>query len=168
MSLFRGYKSDVQMVNDPKMPRFLMRISCGKITVIEYDPPVAELIEVIQVGLGFVLHTMDSLPRPDNIIYGPLCDQLFMTDSHKDSYKESQFSFMNTGGPEIKVSFEPQEAEIASEKLKDVVSSCFKKVQLYLKKYDQYLNLFSNAVEDEIAAFLQKEHSFEEFTEVFF
>lgn len=165
MSLFRGYKSDVQKLGDPRMPRFLMRISCGKSTVIEYDPPVAELTEVIQVGLSFVLHTMDSLPRPEYILYGPLCDQLFLADSNLDS-KDSQFSFVNTGGPEIKVLFEPQEAQIASQKLTDVTAVCFEKVQLHLKKYDQYLKLFSKEVEDEIAEFLDKENSFEEYTEV--
>lgn len=166
MRLFRECNSDVQKVGDPRMPRFLMRISCVKSTVIEYDPPIAELNEVIQVGLGFVLHTMDSLPRPEYILYGPLCDQLFLTDSNTESGKESQFSFANTGGPEIKVLFESLEEQIASSDLTNVATICFERVQVHLKKYDQYLNLFSKEIEDEIEAFLEKEHSFEEYTEV--
>lgn len=166
ISLFRGYKSDIQKVGDPRMPRFLMRVSCGKSTVIEYDPPVSELYEVMEAGLGFVLHTMDSLPRPEYILYGPLCDQLFMADIQKDSNKETQFSFVNNGGPEIKVLFEPKEAEVASQRLQNIASFCFDKVKHHLKLYDQYLNLFSKEVEDEVSAFVQQEHSFEEFAEV--
>jgi hypothetical protein len=167
MSLFRGYNSNVQKIGNPRMPRFLMRISCGKSTVIDYDPPVSELYEVIETGLGFVLHTINSLPRPESILYGPLCDQLFMADIPKDSNKELQVSFASTGGSEIKVIFETQEMNVANQKLKNVVSVCFDKVQLHLKKYDQYLNLFSKEIEDEVVAFIEQEHSFEEYAEVF-
>jgi dynein heavy chain len=166
MSLFKAYESGVQKVGDPRMPRFLMRISCSKSTVIEYDPPVSELYEVIEAGLGFVLHTMESLPRPEFILYGPLRDQLFMDDIQKEVNKEAEFSFVNAGGPEIKVLFETKEAEFASQKLKNVASVCFGKVQLHLKKYDHYLKLFSKEIEDEVVAFVNQDHSFEEYAEV--
>ena len=168
MSLFRSYESDIQKVGNPRMPRFLMRVSCGKTTDIEYDPPLTEINEVIQAGLDFILHTMDSLPRPEYILYGSLCNQFFMVDRIDDSLKESQSLFANTGGPEIKVLFEPHEAESSSQQLKRVASTCFEKVQIQLKKYDQYLRLFSKDVEDGISLFLLEDHSFEDYAEVFY
>ena len=166
LSLFRGYKSEVQKVGNPIMPRFLMRISCGKSTVIEFDPPLSEIHEVIQEGLGFVLHTMDSLPRPDFILYGPIRDKLLLSQNSDSLIKDSDVSFDTTGGPEIRIYFQPKETERSVKILENIAISCFEKVQSSLKKYDHFLQLYSNETDDEIVTFLGEDHSFEEYTEV--
>jgi dynein heavy chain len=158
-----------------KIPRFSVRVNLVDTKNIEMDPPIQEIEEALLDGLDYIVHTMEFLPRLENIIYSPLGDVLLSMSSENLSSgssenkreKESPIR-VPTGEPGIKIYMDQKQYEESASTLKALLQQSLKNVQLFLKKYDEFLELFSEAKLKAINSFFTEDHSFEEYQEVYY
>ena len=167
-------------------PKFLTRLSYNSSgNEMEFDPSHTEIEESILDGLQFVTRAMESLPRIESIIYNANMAELLLkqiadlteggkgssSGAKRDSQpKESPIRLSagsGSGHDELKVILDPKEYNQAVSTLKQMVAQCFDQVRASLSRYDGYLTLYSQKTNDQITAFFEQDHSFEEYTVVY-
>ncbi|RKO94828.1 dynein heavy chain and region D6 of dynein motor-domain-containing protein [Blyttiomyces helicus] len=141
-------------------PRFVVRLWLNIGTGVEFDPVLSDIEESIIEGLDYVVHTMQSVPKIESVLYGPNSDSILKPDSDTSYLWASAANAADN----LNISLEPSIVDSAATKLKKYAASCFDVVKAFLRKYDQYQSMYSTTLEKEIEKFFLDSHSFEEYT----
>ncbi|KAJ3284862.1 Dynein heavy chain 7, axonemal, partial [Borealophlyctis nickersoniae] len=149
----------------PHAPRFVVRLWLNATTGVEFDPSLPEIEESIIEGLTYVVKTIESVPRIDNIVYGPVGKTLLAS---APTTENGGTNLLRTAGvaecEQLRIALEDKLYTKAEETLKSYAAQCFEVVKGFLHNYDRYQSLYSQDMEAEIEKFFAEEHSFEEYT----
>ncbi|KAI9097032.1 dynein heavy chain and region D6 of dynein motor-domain-containing protein [Phlyctochytrium arcticum] len=147
----------------PHAPRFMVRLWLNNENAIEFDPPLVEITEAVIEALGYVVKTVESMPRIANVVYGAGGDMILSTPLITGS--EILRNLTMDGTEEIRIVLEDGVVDSAEKEINAYSVKCFEVVKGYIKRYAKYENMYTHKVDPEVEAFFLEEHSFEEYTQ---
>ncbi|KAJ3039074.1 Dynein heavy chain 7, axonemal [Rhizophlyctis rosea] len=142
-------------------PRFAVRLWLNVSKGIEFDPSLSEIEESIIEGLGYVVQTIESLPKIEGVIYGSAGESLL-------GQGPVETNLLRTAAvaesDQLSIRLEEGLVDRAAAQLRKYAADCFDVVKSFLKTYDKYQHMYSKDLEQNIATFFEQEHSFEDYT----
>jgi dynein heavy chain len=181
LGLFRNFPSSMEeaqeqlrkMTNEQKSPRFNVRMDINKKTgLIEYDPPLSDIQDVLLETISFVTSTMESLPLIEPAVYSTatmtiIDNDLIQNDDASGGLGEVHPAMLQilVDGPSKSMEIESAVVQDAISYIKRYCSNCLAICTDFSNQYDYFRALFSPDLEQAIDQYLEEPHSFEEIVE---
>ena len=174
----------------PHAPRFIVRLyqaqavdadggkidigSAGGDSLVEFEPPLGELSDAVLEGVQNILGAINSIPKISRILYGP--DSLeflqkvakVVTSGKSEAIWDVLVRGASDDDPALRhIKVEDSIIQSAEAELRDYCLKCFKVVEEYVSRYQVYKEMYSEELETSINEFFAKEHSFDDYCEVY-
>ncbi|TPX60170.1 hypothetical protein SpCBS45565_g07578 [Spizellomyces sp. 'palustris'] len=146
----------------PCAPRFMVRLWLNSENAIEFDPPLSEITEALIEGLGYVVKTVESMPKIANVIFGPSGDLILANPATTGS--EVLRMLAVDGSDEMRITLEDGAVGRAEKELEKYAAECFEVIKNFVKKYYIYADMYTHKVDEAVEEFFMEEHTFEEYT----
>nr|KAJ3422321.1 Dynein heavy chain 7, axonemal [Polyrhizophydium stewartii] len=157
-------------------PRFSVRLSfVTKTRVIEFDPPFSDIEDAVVDGLGFLVSTIDSVPKIESAVYGTAGESLLAMETppihailkatHGGSSADGKPAFrMSLGDVEqCRIGVEQIVIDAALAHLRKYTQESFAAAKDHLARYNTYVDLFSVELDKQVDEFFSSEHTFEDY-----